>query len=66
MRRVCAVCKKIFGCRGDGVAITCDQCENRCEFYQKTEEADSQPVHHGVCPACFKQKFVVDRPECKV
>ena len=65
MRRVCAICKRVFGCRDEGNVTTCDQCGSRCDFSQKMGAADSEPVHYGVCEACFRQKFVADRPECK-
>jgi hypothetical protein len=64
MIRVCAVCRRIFGCRGDGVAATCDQCEERCDFHGMTEDEVKGPIHHGVCGSCIQQKFLLRRPEC--
>ncbi len=65
MRRVCSVCKAIFGCKDDTGAHKCRECETHCDFYEKNTSADAEPVLHGMCDACFNDKFAVHRPECK-
>ncbi len=65
MRRVCSVCKTIFGCKDDAGAHKCGACETRCSFYGKNAAAEPEPVLYGMCDACFNEKFAVHRPECK-
>jgi hypothetical protein len=64
MRRVCSVCKTIFGCRDDAGTHTCSACEAPCSFSRKDASADTEPVLHGMCEACFNDKFAVNRPAC--
>ncbi len=54
MLRVCAVCKKIFGCYRGLERRDCDSCDLVCRSRNRIA-GDGQAASHGLCDSCFSQ-----------